>query len=93
MSSDATHGDSVSFEYLVKQDPEYIFVLDRNSVTGDTNIANDVVENEVVKQTNAYKNNKIIYLEHSNVWYSASDGITALGVMLDDLEFGLGLNK
>lgn len=93
VSSDATHGDSVSFEYLVKQDPEYIFVLDRNSVTGDTNIAKDVVENEVVKQTNAYKNNKIIYLEHSNVWYTASGGITALGVMLDDLEFGLGLNK
>lgn len=92
MSSDATHGDSVSFEYLVKQDPEYIFVLDRNSVTGDTNIAKDVVQNEVVKQTNAYKNNKIIYLEHSNVWYTAS-GITALGVMLDDLELGLGLNK
>lgn len=93
VSSDATHGDSVSFEYLVKQDPEYIFVLDRNSVTGDTNIAKDVVENEVVKQTNAYKNNKIIYLEHSNVWYTASGGITALGVMLDDLELGLGLNK
>ena len=67
--------------------------MDRNSVTGDTNIAKDVVKNEVVKQTNAYKNNKIIYLEHSNVWYTASGGIMALGVMLDDLEFGLGLNK
>lgn len=55
--------------------------------------SNDVVENEVVKQTNAYKNNKIIYLEHSNVWYTASGGITALGVMLDDLELSLGLNK
>lgn len=50
-------------------------------------------QNEVVKQTNAYKNNKIIYLEHSNVWYTASGGITALSVMFDDLELGLSLNK
>lgn len=40
-------------------------------------------------QTDAYKNGKIIYLEHPAVWYTAEGGITALDVMLSDLEESL----
>ena len=32
------------------------------------------------------KNGKIVYLEHPAVWYTAEGGITALDVMLSDLE-------
>lgn len=38
-----------------------------------------------------YKNGNIVYLEHTAVWYTAEGGITALDVMLSDLENGLGL--
>ena len=47
------------------------------------------MENELVMQTDAYKNGKIIYLEHPAVWYIAEGGITALDVMLSDLEESL----
>lgn len=37
----------------------------------------------------AAENGKIIYLEHPAVWYTAEGGITALDVMLSDLEESL----
>ena len=44
--------------------------------------AKEIVENELVKTTDAYKNNHIIYLEHSNVWYTA-EWNTTLDIMLE----------
>lgn len=90
-AADSTHGDAVSFEFFVKKNPDYIFVMDRNSVTGDATTAKSVIENEIVKTTDAYKNGNIIYLENSNVWYTAEGGIKALQTMISDLKNGLGL--
>ena len=87
----STHGNESSFETVVQQNPDYIFVMDRDSAisTAGAKTAKEIVENELVKTTDAYKNNHIIYLEHSNVWYTAEGGIQALDIMLTDLEKGL----
>ena len=87
----STHGNEASFETVVAKNPEYIFVMDRDSAisTAGAKTAKEIVENELVKTTDAYKNNHIIYLEHSNVWYTAEGGIQALDIMLTDLEKGL----
>ena len=71
--------------------PEYIFVMDRDQAIGadGAQTAKEIMENELVMQTDAYKNGKIIYLEHPAVWYTAEGGITALDVMLSDLEESL----
>ena len=37
----------------------------------------------------AYKNGHIVYLKHPAVWYTAEGGITALDLMLQDLETAL----
>ena len=37
-------------------------------------------------ETDAYQNGNIVYLEHPAVWYTAEGGVTALDVMLQDLE-------
>lgn len=89
--STSTHGNESSFETVVQQNPDYIFVMDRDSAisTAGAKTAKEIVENELVKTTDAYKNNHIIYLEHSNVWYTAEGGIQALDIMLTDLEKGL----
>lgn len=39
--------------------------------------------------TNTAQSGKVIVLEHSNVWDTAEGGITALDVMLSDLETAL----
>ena len=91
VGSTSTHGNESSFETVVQQNPDYIFVMDRDSAisTAGAKTAKEIVENELVKTTDAYKNNHIIYLEHSNVWYTAEGGIQALDIMLKDLKKGL----
>lgn len=92
-NSTSTHGNETSFELIVKLNPEYIFVMDRDAAINaeGAQLAKEIVENELVKGTNAYKNNQIVYLAPSAVWYTAEGGITALDIMLEDLETGLGL--
>ena len=91
--STSTHGNETSFETVVKQNPDYIFVMDRDKAIGKAGAASakEIVENDLVKSTPAYKNNHIVYLENPNVWYTAEGGIQALDMMLKDLEKGLGV--
>lgn len=89
--SSSPHGEESSFELLVSLNPDYIFVMDRDAAINaeGAKLAQEVMENELVMQTDAYKNGQIVYLEHPAVWYTAEGGITALDVMLGDLETGL----
>lgn len=85
------HGNESSFETVVAKNPDYIFVMDRDRAIGTNGakMAQEIVENELVKSTDAYKNGRIVYLEHPAVWYTAEGGISALDVMLQDLESAL----
>ena len=84
----STHGNEASFEFLVDKDPDYLFVLDRDAAIGTdgAKLAQEVVENELMKGTAAYRDGRIVYLAHPAVWYTAEGGITALDIMLQDLE-------
>ena len=59
---------------------------DRAIGTEGAQLAQEIMENELVMSTDAYKNGNIVYLEHPAVWYTAEGGITALDIMLQDLE-------
>ena len=85
------HGNESSFETVVVQNPDYIFVMDRDRAIGAEGVqmAQEIMENELVMSTDAYKNGNIVYLEHPAVWYTAEGGITALDIMLQDLESAL----
>lgn len=87
---DTTHGIESSFELLVDKNPDYIFVLDRDSAINaeGAKLAQEVMNNELVQQTAAYQNDHIVYLTPT-VWYLAEGGISALDTMLKDLEAGL----
>lgn len=89
----STHGNEASFEFVVDKDPDYIFVLDRDAAiaTEGAKLAREIVENQLVMGTTAYKNDRIVYLAHPAVWYTAEGGITALDTMLADLENALPL--
>ena len=89
--SGSPHGNESSFETVVAQNPDYIFVMDRDRAIGTNGaqMAQEIMENELVKSTDAYKNGRIVYLEHPAVWYTAEGGISALDVMIQDLESAL----
>lgn len=87
----SAHGNDASFEFVVEKNPDYIFAMDRDAAIGTqgAQLAAEVLDNELINQTDAAKNGNVVVLEHSNVWYTAEGGITALGVMLSDLESAL----
>ena len=84
----STHGNESSFELIVELNPDYMFVLDRDAAIGTdgAQLAQEIVENELVMDTDVYKNGNIVYLANPAVWYTAEGGITALDIMLQDLE-------
>lgn len=88
------HGDDASWETIINLNPEYMFVLDRSTATGaaDEGVlgAQEVIENDLIKELDVYKNGNIVYfIQHANVWYTSTGGIQALDTMLSDLEAAL----
>lgn len=90
-ASTPTHGNEVSFEAIVDLNPEYIFVMDRDSAISATGaqLAEEIMENELIMKTDAYQNGNMVILENPGIWYLAEGGITSLGIMLEDLESAL----
>ncbi|MFH5836100.1 siderophore ABC transporter substrate-binding protein [Proteiniclasticum sp. C24MP] len=81
----STHGQSVTYEYILEKNPDHLFVIDRASVVGGETDASSTMENEIVKETEAYKNEKIHYL-NAEVWYITSGGFTGTEMMLEEVE-------
>ena len=93
-SQKATHGEEASWETIITLNPEYMFILDRSTATeaADESVmgAREVIENDLIKELDVYKNGKIVYfIEHANVWYTSTGGVQALDTMLADLEGAL----
>lgn len=80
----STHGDPVSFEYIVEKDPDYLFVIDRGAVVGGESSAKQVVENELVMKTKAYKEGHIVYLDPS-YWYLSGGGLVSVEAMVQEI--------
>ncbi len=78
-----THGQSVSYEYIVEKDPDYLFVIDRNAVvtSGEDAPAGSLSDNELIQNTKAFKNGKIIYLD-PNYWYLSGGGLISVSEMV-----------
>lgn len=89
--STPTHGNEVSFEAIVSLNPQYIFVMDRDAAIGTSGaqLAQEIMENELIMKTDAYQNGNLVILKNPGIWYTAEGGITALGYMLEDLENSL----
>lgn len=77
----STHGQNVSFEYIVEKDPDLLYVIDRAAVVGGETAAESFVENKLIEQTKAYKNDQIYYLD-PNYWYLSGGGIISLQEMI-----------
>ena len=90
----SSHGEEASWETIIRLDPEYLFILDRNTAVGAAEEGlsgvREVIENDLIRELDVYKDGKIVYIiDHANIWYTATGGIQALDVMLADLENAL----
>lgn len=84
----ATHGMSVSFEYVKEKNPAFLYVIDRSAAIGEDSAVKDVVENVLVKSTDAYKNDNIIYLD-PYYWYLSGGGLQSVPGMIDEISESL----
>ncbi|WP_017814243.1 siderophore ABC transporter substrate-binding protein [Paenibacillus shenyangensis] len=80
----STHGQSVSPEYVAEKNPDYLFVVDRGSAIGEESSAKATVENALVKNTNAYKNGHIVYL-NPYYWYLSGGGLQSVSEMIKEV--------
>ena len=84
----STHGQSVSYEYVLEKNPGILFVIDRTkAIRGDTSNDN-VAANELVTQTDAGKNDQVISLQ-PDVWYLSGGGLESMNLMIEDVNQAL----
>lgn len=82
----ATHGEPISFEFLLEHDPEWLWVVDRDAAvaTEGAQAAEVILDNDIVNQTTAAKEDHILYLDPT-AWYIVFGGIETTQRMIDDV--------
>ncbi|MGM0898903.1 MAG: siderophore ABC transporter substrate-binding protein [Bacillota bacterium] len=81
----STHGQSITYEYILDTNPDMMFVVDRNAAVGNDASASDSLENELVQKTNAYQNDKIVYLD-PDFWYLSGGGLQSVSEMVTAID-------
>nr|WP_026683099.1 siderophore ABC transporter substrate-binding protein [Priestia megaterium] len=84
----STHGQNVSFEYVVEKNPDLLYVIDRSAAIGEESSAKQIVENELVQGTKAYENDNIVYLD-PEFWYLSGGGLVSVQGMVDEIQASL----
>ena len=85
----ANHGQSISFEFILEKNPDWLFVIDRDAAIGrEGQSARQFLDNDIVRRTTAWQKGQVVYLNASN-WYSVGGGLTALQQDVDDLKTAL----
>jgi len=86
----ATHGEAISFEFLLETNPDWLIVIDRDAAVGNAGAAaRRTLDNELVAATTAARKGQIIYVDTAR-WYLVGGGLGALRVMVDELAAALG---
>ncbi|PTO38524.1 iron ABC transporter substrate-binding protein [Enterococcus mundtii] len=84
----STHGQSVSYEYVLEKNPGILFVIDRTQAIGGDTSNDNVAANELVAQTDAGKNDQVISLQ-PDVWYLSGGGLESMNLMIEDVNQAL----
>lgn len=80
-------GNAINFEYLLKTNPDWLFVVDRDAGVGNKGAAHQLLDNELVHRTSFWKNNRIVYLDPA-ASYVTMHGYDALMLLLDQVIAG-----
>lgn len=55
-------GDSVSYEFILESNPDWLFVIDRDAGIGQSGAAAKLLDNPLIHETTAWKKQQIVYL-------------------------------
>lgn len=74
----AIHGQGVSFELILKANPDWLFVVDRDAAIGqEGQPAAKLLDNALVARTTAWQKNQVVYLDAVR-WYLIGGGLLSL---------------
>ncbi len=80
------HGQSVSFEFLLEADPDWLFVMDRDAAIGrEGTAAAELMDNELVNATSAGSKGQIVYLDPASWYLLDNSGIGVMQNSVDEL--------
>lgn len=86
----AIHGQAISFELILKANPDWLFVLDRDVAIGQVGQpAAKLLSNPLVARTNAWKQERVVYLD-STRWYLIGGGIVSIQENLEQIARAIG---
>ena len=77
-------GKTISYEYILETNPDYIMVIDRDFSVNLGESAKRLFDNDLIKKTKAYQTNNIYYLD-SDIWYLSGGGLESIDIMMDDI--------
>ncbi|HLS40425.1 MAG TPA: siderophore ABC transporter substrate-binding protein [Ornithinicoccus sp.] len=85
VDEEGSHGQEISQEFFTEFNPGVLLVLDRAAAIGqDEAPALEVLDNDLVNQTDAARNDKIVVVDGFS-WYIASAAPSSLQQMVDDV--------
>lgn len=86
---DTPHGETISFEYVRDVNPDLLIVIDRAAAIGREAEASAVVlDNPLVAQTNAWANDKVVYIDPAST-YISTGGYQSIRNILASIRDGL----
>ncbi|WP_081297031.1 MULTISPECIES: siderophore ABC transporter substrate-binding protein [unclassified Gilliamella] len=83
------HGNAVTSEFILSVNPQWLFVLDRDSAIGnkEAQSAQQVLSNDLIQKTAAWQNHHIIYLDSSSMYIAG--GIQTYNRLMDQIREAL----
>lgn len=84
LQDESVHGQRISNEHIAQANPDYLFIVDRNAAVMGVEANPDDIENQLIRQTKAYKNQQVFYL-NPDVWFISGGGLTSVELMVDDI--------
>src|SRR5690606_23526052 len=63
LQDESVHGQKVSNELIAESNPDFLFIVDRNAAVVGKKANTSEMENPLIRQTAAYKNKQIYYLD------------------------------
>lgn len=88
-----SHGNAVSPEFIMQANPDWLFVIDRDTAIGrkDAAGAKQVLDNPLVRKTNAWKNQHVVYLDSGSLYIAG--GIQSYSLMMTQIKQVLDSSK
>lgn len=90
-TSSNAHGNNINYEFFTQVNPDIVFLIDRNLISNDNEASEsiqDLMNSSAFKNTNAFKNKKIISLD-PNAFYVYPGGFNTTKVMMEGLKKAL----